>query len=70
MEFQFLENTAVFDGILKIKNYNSLMRCGDIIRERVKRERANKLQFVGPKISAEANSQIHSAINMIRSIKA
>ena len=69
MDTKCLENTRVFDSILRIRNYNSLLRCGDIIRERVKRERANKLQFAGPKDSAVVNTSISSAIQTIRSIK-
>ena len=65
MDTKCLENTAIHNAVLKIRNYNSLIRCGDIIRERVKRERANKLQFISSKNFAGAHPTVTSAIHGI-----
>lgn len=69
MDTKFLENTVVFDAVLKIRNYNSLLRCGDIIRERAKRNRTDKLELVSSKLFTEMNPPILSAIQTIRSIQ-
>lgn len=68
MDTKCLENTAVFDAVMKIRNYNSLLRCGKIIRERGKRNRTSKL-LAGSKNFAGVNPSITSAIQMISDVQ-